>query len=423
MKEVRLPLLCAVLTAAALYLSGHVGGLWWLGWIAPVPLLWLAFGPANPMVVLAAALGAGALYGFGAVAAYAGVLPLPALGAVIALSGLGFAACVLPARFVGRALSPLAAPPMFAALWTVWDFVAASGPDGMLASPAFSQAPAPILIQSAALFGGWVVTFILGAAAGYIALAFCRGKALLLLPAAALFMADLGYGAIHLQRAQAPERNVVLIDSDVLAEASAIDRRDIALGAVLAYAAEIRLKARGADLVVLPERIAVLRPAWRAAAVDYLRAAAHGTGARIVAGFELRDARGAHNIALTISPDGSVRPYAQGGENGASDGTAVAISHDLNFFDAMRGRARREDGRSDGGAGLGLRQRQHARNRQGDPARCRKRLCRGPHGARGTIAAGRFPRPCGGAGAERQRRLCRAQPHTGHRRQSRPHEL
>ena len=263
--------------------------------------------------------------------------------AVIALSGLGFAACVLPARFVGRALSPLAAPPMFAALWTVWDFVAASGPDGMLASPAFSQAPAPILIQSAALFGGWVVTFILGAAAGYIALAFCRGKALLLLPAAALFMADLGYGAIHLQRAQAPERNVVLIDSDVLAEASAIDRRDIALGAVLAYAAEIRLKARGADLVVLPERIAVLRPAWRAAAVDYLRAAAHGTGARIVAGFELRDARGARNIALTISPDGSVRPYAQGGANGASDGTAVAISHDLNFFDAMRGRARRED--------------------------------------------------------------------------------
>lgn len=336
MKGARLPLLCAGLTAAALTLSSHVGWLWWLGWIAPAPLLWFAFGPANPMRVLAAALGAGALVGLGAVSAYAALLPEASLGAILVLSAVGLAACVLPARFAARALSPLAGPIVFAALWTVWDFVAAAGPDGMLFSPALSQAPAPMLIQIAALFGGWAITFLLGAVAGCIALAFRYRKALLLLPAAALFMADLGIGALHLQRAQGPDRRVVLIDSDPLSEASAIDRRDIALGAVLAYAAEIRLKARGADLVVLPERIAVLRPAWRDDAVDVLRAAARGSGATIVAGFAARDGQGAHNIALTIAPDGGVQTYRQGTALSGTGGTSVAISHDLNFVAAMR---------------------------------------------------------------------------------------
>lgn len=335
MKDGRLPLLCAGLMAAGFVLASHFTWAWWLAWLAPVPLLWFAFSQANPVTVMAAALGAGALMALGWAWPYAGVLPAPELQAAVALSAIGFALCVMGARLAGRAVSPMAAVAVFAGLWTLWDFVAASGPDGALASPAFSQASSPVLIQSAALFGGWVVTFLIAAVSGFLALAFQRRNVLYLLPAAALFTANLAFGAFHMDREHGPDRRVTLIASDKLAEAGSVDQRDIALGAVLAYAAEIRLKAQGSDLVVLPERIAVLRPAWRQAAIGILRAGAAGTGATVVAGFAWRDSGAAHNIALAIAPDGGVSQYVQG----RAGGIPVAISHDLNFFALLRHRA------------------------------------------------------------------------------------
>ncbi len=338
MRDGRLPLLCAGLTAAGLVLAGHFAWAWWLAWLAPVPLLWLAFGEANPVTVMAAALGTGALMALGWAWPYVGVLSALVINAAVALSSIGFALCVMGARVAGRWVSPMAGVAVFAGLWTLWDFVAASGPDGALASPAFSQAASPILIQSAALFGGWVVTFLIGAVSGFLALAFQKRNALYLLPAAALFTANLVFGALHLERGQGPDQRVTLIASDRLAEAGTVDQRDIALGAVLAYAAEIRLKAQGSNLVVLPERIAVLRPAWRQAAIDILRAGAAGTGATVVAGFAWRDGGVSRNIALAIAPDGTVSRYVQGGAGVAP----VAISHDLNFFARMRSRAAQE---------------------------------------------------------------------------------
>jgi len=338
MKDVRIPLFCAILTGAGLALSNHFGAMWSLAWVAPVPVLALAFGRVNPVVVLTAALAAGVLAGLALVAPYLEVVPGPTLAGAIALNGIGFAVCVMLARFAGRTAFPIAAPLVFAALWTVWDFVAASGPDGALASPAYGQAGIPILIQAVPLFGAWVVTFLIGAMAGLVALAFARRNSLYLLPAAALITANLVYGTMALKAPQGPERRVMLIDSDALAEASTIDSRNIALGAVLAYAAEIRLKAKGADLVVLPERIAILRTGWRDEALDYLQAVSSTTGAEIVAGFELRGQAGARNIAYTIKPDGSApTAYVQTSmQGGTTKNVAVAISHDVNFFDAMR---------------------------------------------------------------------------------------
>jgi apolipoprotein N-acyltransferase len=255
------------------------------------------------------------------------------VNASVALSAIGFAICVMGARLAARSVTPMAGALAFGALWAAWDFLAASSPNGALVSLASSQVALPIVVQSAALFGSWAITFLLGTVAALLALAFRERRAFYLLPAAALFMANLAVGAIHLERPLGPAQQVTLIDSDALSEASAIDRQDIALGAVLAYAAEIRLKALGSDLVVLPERIAVLRPEWRAAAISYLRQAAIGTGATIVAGFELHDAGGVHNIALRVPASGAVSEYAQGGDAGT-----IAISHDLNYFAAMRTR-------------------------------------------------------------------------------------
>jgi len=340
MTDARIPFACAALTAAGFYLASHFGWAWWLGWIAPVPVLWLAFDRSNPMVVLAAALAAAALAALGQIAPYLEIVSEPTLGAAVALAGIGFAACVMLARFAARSVSPVAGAIVFAALWTLWDYLAASGPDGALASPGYSQAAAPIVLQLASLYGAWVVTFLIGITSGLAALAFACRNVLYLLAAAVLFMINVGYGALRMQQGLGPERQVVLVDSDALAEASAIDRRDIALGAVLAYAAEIRLAASYADLVVLPERIAVLRPEWRNEALGYLRAASVNSGATIVAGFEERGEGYSRNVALTITPDG-VAPssYLQSSQQGVNTrGVSTAISHDLNFVAAMRTR-------------------------------------------------------------------------------------
>lgn len=350
----RVPVFCALLSGGALFLSTGLGGEWWLAWFAPVPVLWLAFSRTNPVIAMFVALAASALGGLNLLPAYYGVTANATLASGIALTAIAFAACTMLARYAGRCLAPIAAPFTFAALWTAWDYIASLSPDGALLSPAYSQAGVPLFIQSVSLFGLWIVTFLLGVSAGFVALTFAERNSLYMLPAAVLFAANLAYGAVHLEHAQGHALAVTLIDSDALSDASAIDRRDLALGAVLAYAAKIQMTARGADLVVLPEKIAVLRPEWRDAAFGYLRSAAYFTGATIVAGFEEHGEDGVHNIAWTVTPDATAPDTQVQSDGGVETGRldprgpdtisdafkpAIALSHDLDFVQAVRGRA------------------------------------------------------------------------------------
>lgn len=58
-------LLAALLSGAMFYLSQGIDNVWPLGWFAPVPLLWLAYGGARTWQIILAALGAilaGAIY-------------------------------------------------------------------------------------------------------------------------------------------------------------------------------------------------------------------------------------------------------------------------------------------------------------------------------------------------------------------------
>ena len=305
MTPARLALFCAVLTAAALTLSNHFAGAWWLAWLAPVPVLWLAFGEANPVMVLATALAAAGLGTAALALPYFGVVPEPTLAAAVALSAMGFSLCVMGARLAARTLVPLAGAPVFAALWTLWDFIAASGPDGVLVSPATSQAGSPILIQTAALFGAWTITFLLGAVAACLALAFRKRNALYVLPAAACSWPISPMAPCICSRARGRNGGSSLIDSDGLAEASAIDRRDIALGAVLAYAAEIRLKARGRRpcRAARTHRHVCGRPgAAPRSTICGRRPTAPAP--RSLPDSKLPDGRGGHNIALIVPPTG-----------------------------------------------------------------------------------------------------------------------
>ncbi len=336
-RALRQPLLCTLFSAAGFYLSTNLGGVWLLAWFAPAPVLWLAFGRTNPMVALYCAIAAAALGALNLLPAYLGVVPDQTLAAAIALSALGFGVSVMLGRFAANVLAPAAGPLAFAAAWTAVDFIASLGPDGAIASPAYALARVPVFIGSAADLGPWVLTFLLGLVAGLVALAYQRRHAIWLLPAAALLAADLAAGAVHLQEPQGPAQRVVLLSADSIAESGTADDANLALGAVLAYAVEIRMAADGAALVVLPERIAVLRPQWQEQVFALLQSASRFTGATIVAGFEAKDGATTRNIAWTVTPDASAPVVsAQGAAGRAGADDAVAIADDLNFQDQMR---------------------------------------------------------------------------------------
>lgn len=159
-------ILCAVLSGALFYFATGLGGslsttpgaLWILAFLAPIPVLWLAFRPAKGWVVFAAALAAGALGACNLLPAYLGTLPAIALVQGIVAEGLIFAAAVMGARFVAQRISPISAVVMFAALWTALDYLSSLGPNGAALSPGYSQVEFAWNIQIASLFGVWAVT-------------------------------------------------------------------------------------------------------------------------------------------------------------------------------------------------------------------------------------------------------------------------
>lgn len=153
--------LTALLSGAMFYLSQGLDNVWVLAWLAPVPLLWLAYGKAPAwQVVLATvvALLAGAIY---TLQCYL-TIPVAIILEVVAPQIILFPVAAVFARFVQRHSVPLATLFAFPACWTAFEFLSElAAPNGTYGSLAYSQVSAPVLIQSASLLGLYVVTFLI----------------------------------------------------------------------------------------------------------------------------------------------------------------------------------------------------------------------------------------------------------------------
>jgi apolipoprotein N-acyltransferase len=295
---------CALLSAIGFSFSIGLGDAWWLAWVAPVPVLWLAFGETKPWPVFLTAFAAGALGGSSILRAYAGALPVPVLILGIAGPALAFAASVMGARRVRVAFGAVAAMFTFAALWTAWDFLAAfSREGGSVSTPAVSQVGAPLLIQSASLLGFLAITFLLGFVSAGIALSL---RLRTLAPAAlacVVFASNVGYGYWRISTPPTGSIHVALIDSDDTMGPTRREDRTAALKDISAYAYEIS-KLRGAhvSLIVLPENIAMIAPAWRKEAQAILSSAATEVRATLVAGFNTNMDGAQRNVSWAFSP-------------------------------------------------------------------------------------------------------------------------
>jgi apolipoprotein N-acyltransferase len=307
---------CVMLSAVACYSSFGLGNAWWLAWLAPVPVLWLAFNEANTLRAFFAAWVAFALGLTNLLRAYANVFPAPVLAIEILGPSLIFALAAMNARRVGRALGPVAALFAFAALWAGYDLLVSFDPGvGSIASPAVAEVAAPLLIQSAALVGFVGITFLLGLVAAGIALSLSTRSPAPVLIAAAFFAANAVYGYLRIATPPAGLTRVALIDSNAYGYWVDSNRpkagiEQAALQAIDAYAAEIhKLGAAHVSLVVLPENIAPVDSPWRDQASAKILSAVDAIGATVIGGFNSVVDGARRNIAWAFEP-GQLSPVA-----------------------------------------------------------------------------------------------------------------
>ena len=355
--------LCAALSGAAFYFSCGLGGsvattpglLWAVALIAPVPVLWFAFRSQRSGVVFLTAFAAMAIGMANLLPAYAGVMPLPVLVMAMATPALGFAGAVIGARFVANRLAPISGVIAFAALWTGFDYLLSQGPNGAASSPAYSQLTLPWMIQGASVFGIWIITAVMGLVAAALAMGLARRQAAYALFAVAVLALNLGYGQWRI--ANAPKGEIVrvgLAGDDALIGAGLKDDEASALAVAKAYAAAGRsLAQQGATLIVFPEKIAVLRPAWMSAFHMEFETSAHSSHALVVVGVDTRYAQRQNNALLYFADGAAPQIYSKrrlvpGLERAfvpgtaslmVSDRTGVAICKDMDFPAMLRGDA------------------------------------------------------------------------------------
>ena len=346
-------IICAMLSGVALFLSMNQGQVWLLAWFAPMPLLWLAFRQEPRWRLGLAGFAAFALGQFNLQEAHAN------LGMMIwslVLPSAAFAVALLFVRSAAHRLAPLLAVFAFPVFWTSFEYLhSLISPNGTFGSLAYSQIDAPFLIQSAALFGMWSVTFLLCFFASAFAIVLSLGKDAFPVSIIALVLlgGNVAYGVISLGQPQKGTERVGLAANDALGHLSFADTFHYALSMTTAYADAAReLAHEGATTIVMPENVAILNPSYREQVIAPLTSAAKETGATIVTGFT-EQADKPRNIALTFSPSGTVSRYVKRhkpsegiklqNEGQTSEfldsGRSMALSHDMDLPDTSSAEA------------------------------------------------------------------------------------
>jgi apolipoprotein N-acyltransferase len=300
-------LLTAVVSGILFFLSQGLDDVWPLAWLAPLPLLWFAYGEAPRWQVLLASFAGFALGQLYLAQCYWGQIPPAVIVPLVAAMCVTFSIAVL---FSGEALrrgSAWWALLAFPALWTALEYLIGTvSPHGSFGALGYSQVSFPAGIQVAALFGVHAVTFLLCLFANGLALLLRRrrtaGSAGVVVCALALV-----FGIIRLAGDAGPRIRVAALAD---AESRNAQHREHTLAseetAAQTYAAYIgRLK--DARIVAIPEGAVVMQEADQKVVLAPLAAAARTSGAMVVVGTFTPEP--AQNRAFAFLPDGMVETY------------------------------------------------------------------------------------------------------------------
>jgi len=282
---------------------------WWLAWVVPVPLLMLAYRSSQAetryLVSLCALVGTSANFHY-----YRLVMPVSSAVFVVVVQALVWVFVVLATRRIVvryRAWWTIVVYPVF---WVAVDTImAAILPDGNWGSLGYTQADELPLLQVTALLGVPGLLFLVTLVPSAIALALCYGRA--------VRNGWVGYSLTALLVAAAVSYGVVRLHSpgvgtDTKVGLVAIDDA-IGLQATGEYAADIlrqydnhvaSLAENGAQIVVLPEKMAVLTLAGSQAWQQHFGALAATHRIWLLAGIAVSDAAALRNVAWLFAPDG-----------------------------------------------------------------------------------------------------------------------
>lgn len=344
--------LAALLSGAMFYLSQGLNNIWALAWVAPVPLLWLAYGKtATWQVALATvvALCAGAIY---ALQCYSTIPPwiiLEVVGPQIVL----FPVAVVLARFVQRHSAPLAALFAFPACWTAFEFLSEfAAPNGTFGSLAYSQVSAPVLIQSTSLLGLHAITFLICLFANTLAMTLRvrRDSVPAIGLGVAICAANFAFGFLRMAQPQRDTLRVAaMVDETAMVESWHARTLSQALVVSNAYATAIRHAAQqGAKFVVTPEGGIAVTAQLSSAILAPLAAVSKQTGVQIIAG--IYQSKPIGDLAYSISPDGTMQQYSKRhlvpilenmftpghGSGWLGDDRAMEICKDMDFPGTIR---------------------------------------------------------------------------------------
>lgn len=307
---------------------------WWLAWIAPAPLLALAFRSsardARWSVMLAALIGTSANLPY-----FAKVMPLPFALLVIVLQALTWLLVVMTARRVVLRYSAWWTVFAYPLIWAAADtLMAAFLPDGNWGSIGYTQADFLTALQLTALFGVPGLVFVLSLMASTLAipLTFARmphaPRAYAV--SALLLFGALGYGTMRLL-APAAQGTPSVIGLAVIDDFLGPKMPPAASVAVWQrYDAMIEsLAAQGATIVLLPEKIDVLAPAAANQVQQHLASLAAKLKIWIVVGVGVDDGGRRVNLAWMLSPQGTLAENYQKHQMAPPEREFIA-GHDYN---------------------------------------------------------------------------------------------
>jgi apolipoprotein N-acyltransferase len=341
------PVLVVLSGGFLLYLALGLNDMWFLTGFALVPILWLAYTnvPLWQLIVAAVSIWlAGQIYAF---QCYASVSPLLILSGLLPLT-IAFPLALVFSRIAQRRASALATLLAFPVCWTAFEYLyGLVAPNGSYGSLAYSQMSAPLMIQSASLFGMYSITFLICLFANALAMALhgsLRSSRVLALGLGICALAVV-FGWARLSRPQPGGVTVgAFVDASAMLIADNGDSLDSAVSVSTAYADAIRQAAdRGVQFAVTSEGGIQARREWRDSILAPLLAVTQQTGVQIIAG--VGEVEPPADLAFALQPNRAPRIYAKrhlvpfletqltrGHSSGwLGDGRAMEICKDMDF--------------------------------------------------------------------------------------------
>ncbi len=304
--------LATVASGALYFFSTGLAGFKPLVWIAPLPVLLVSMRYSRRLTA-AGAFCAYVLGGLNLVGYLARLAPMGVVIGSLLIPAVAFAVIVVAYR---DAIVHLRHPLSFLAFpvgWTAYEFLLSSvSPHGTAGSIAYTQSDFLPLIQIASLTGLFGITFIITLVPAGIAAAL-HGREMkisfpILLIVVVVGLGTLTFGWLRLSGPMPGQRlrvGLVAIDSTI--EHFNTTEREKALGVLGTYGLVVAdLAGRGAQIVVLPEKMVGVAEQYERDVFAFLSGLARQENVAIVAGLNRIGSEPHRNSAVVFSSDGAV---------------------------------------------------------------------------------------------------------------------